>query len=397
MKNSLRWISLSLLICASASAVPTPARKLITIDSDAVNFTNKSFAQKSMAIKSVEGITLLEIDEDSINELSHEMHENFNRCGGFMVHDSLEDALETLNSSEKRNFAKSAPFAEYSLTEEDVVTDMIAQVSEKNITNVIKKLSSYKNRYYKSQSGVDAVHWIKDHWASLVAHRSDAKVELYEHSKWDQPSVILTIEGTTDETIIIGGHADSVAGYWGRANAHAPGADDNASGIATITETIRILANSGYKPTKTIKFMGYAAEEVGLLGSKAIAKDMKLKNANIVGVLQLDMTNFKGSDLDIVMMTDYTNQQQNEFIGTLLDKYLPEVSWGYDKCGYGCSDHASWHGQGYPASMPFESKKRDMNHNIHTSRDTIEQSRGGSLHAVKFAKLALSYAVELDR
>ncbi len=397
MKNSLKWISLSLLICSSVNAAQAPAKKLITIDSDVISFTNKSFGPKAMEIKSVEGISLLEIDEDSINELSHEMHERFNRCGGFMVHDSLDEALETLESSEIRNFAKSAPFAEYSLTEEDVVTDMIAQVSEKNITEVIKKLSSYKNRYYKSQSGVDAVHWIKDHWSSLIAHRNDAKVELYEHSKWDQPSVILTIEGTTDETIIIGGHADSVAGYWGRANAHAPGADDNASGIATITETIRILANSGYKPTKTIKFMGYAAEEVGLLGSKAIAKEMKQKNANIVGVLQLDMTNFKGSDLDIVMMTDYTNQQQNAFIGTLLDKYLPEVSWGYDKCGYGCSDHASWHGQGYPASMPFESKKGDMNHNIHTSRDTIEQSRGGSLHAVKFAKLALSYAVELDR
>ncbi|ATH09068.1 hypothetical protein BIY24_14280 [Halobacteriovorax marinus] len=395
MKNSLRWISLSLLLSASVNAAPS--KKLITIDSDAVNFTNKMFAQKMMKIKSVEGISLLEIDENSIEELSHEMHEKFHRCGGFMVHDSIEDALETLNSSELRNFAKSAPFADYSITEEDTVKELITQVSEKNITEVIKKLSSYKNRYYKSQSGVDAVHWIRDRWTSLVAHRSDAKVELYEHSSWDQPSVILTIEGTTDETIVIGGHADSIAGFWGRANAHAPGADDNASGIATMTEVIRIFANSGYKPTKTIKFMGYAAEEVGLLGSKAIASEMKQKNANIVGVLQLDMTNFKGSDLDIVMMTDYTNQQQNEFIGTLLDKYLPTVSWGYDRCGYGCSDHASWHGQGFPASMPFESKKRDMNHNIHTARDTIEQSRGGSLHAVKFAKLALAYAVELDR
>ena len=395
MKNSLKWISLSLLL--SASAYAAPSKKLITIDNDAVGFTNKSFGHKSMTVKTVDGISLLEIDEDAIPHLSHEMHEKFHRCGGFMVHDSIEDALESLNASEVRNFAKSAPFADYSITAEDTVNSLIPQVDEKKITEVIKKLSSYRNRYYKSQTGVDAVHWIRDHWATLISHRNDAKVELYEHSSWDQPSVILTIEGTSDETIIIGGHADSIAGFWGRARAHAPGADDNASGIATITEVIRILANSGYKPNKTIKFMGYAAEEVGLLGSKAIAKDMKQKSANIVGVLQLDMTNFKGSDLDIVMMTDYTNQQQNEFIGTLLDKYLPEVGWGYDRCGYGCSDHASWHGEGYPASMPFESKKNDMNHNIHTARDTIEQSRGGSLHAVKFAKLALSYAVELDR
>ena len=285
----------------------------------------------------------------------------------------------------------------YSITAEDEVNPLIPQVSEKEVTSTIKHLSSYRNRYYKSESGVKAVEWIHEKWSSLVAHRSDSKVEFYRHSRWAQPSVILTIAGESAETIIVGGHADSIAGYWGRDRAHAPGADDNASGIATLTEIIRVLAGSSFKPSKTIKFMGYAAEEVGLLGSKEIAKSMKQNGDQVIGVMQLDMTNFKGSDLDIVMMTDYTNQQQNEFIGTLLDKYLPEVSWGYDKCGYGCSDHASWHGEGFPASMPFESKKGDMNNNIHTSRDTIEQSRGGSYHAVKFAKLGLAFVVELDR
>ncbi|OUR93457.1 hypothetical protein A9Q84_18460 [Halobacteriovorax marinus] len=395
MKNSLKWISLSLLL--SANIFAAPSKKLITIDSDAVNFSNKLFGQKMKAVKKVGGISLIEIDEDALLQLSHEMHEKFNRCGGYMLHDSLEDALASINAVEKRNFAKSAPFADYALTAEDEVTPLIGQVSEKNITNVIKKLSSYRNRYYKSETGLQAAKWISEKWASLVTNRSDASVELYQHARWKQPSVILTIKGESEETIIVGGHLDSIAGFWGRERAHAPGADDNASGIATITEIIRVLVETDFKPTKTLKFMGYAAEEVGLLGSKEIAAEMKAEGANIIGVMQLDMTNFKGSDLDIVMMTDYTNQQQNEFIGTLLDKYLPTVSWGYDRCGYGCSDHASWHGQGYPASMPFEAKKNDMNNNIHTSRDTIEQSRGGSNHAAKFAKLGLSFVVELDR
>ncbi|WP_127716507.1 M20/M25/M40 family metallo-hydrolase [Halobacteriovorax sp. HLS] len=395
MKNSLKWISLSLLL--SANVYAAPAKKFITIDNDAVHFSKSKFKSSVSALKSVEGISVLEIDENSLLELSHEMHENFHRCGGFMLHDSLEDAMEAVNSIETRNFAKSAPFADYNITAEDEVTPLIPQVSEKEITSTIKKLSSFKNRYYQSETGVQAVKWIHDKWAALTAHRSDVTVELYNHSSWKQPSVILTIKGESDETIVVGGHADSIAGYWGRERATAPGADDNASGIATVTEIIRVLATSNFKPTKTIKFMGYAAEEVGLRGSKEIAKRMKNDGANIIGVLQLDMTNYKGSDLDIVMMTDFTNQQQNAFIGNLLDKYLPEISWGYDKCGYGCSDHASWHGEGYPASMPFESKKRDMNNNIHTARDTIEQSRGGSNHAVKFAKLGLSFVVELDR
>src|SRR5690606_31673746 len=157
---------------------------------------------------------------------------------------------------------------------------------------------------------------------------------------------------------IVGGHADSIAGMFG-GGGRSPGADDNASGIATITEVIRILMNNNFKPKRTIQFMGYAAEEVGLLGSKEIATNYKRELKKVVGVMQLDMTLHKGTiDKDIVMMADFTNQAQNEFLGRLIDEYV-KVSWGYSRCGYGCSDHASWTANGFPASMPFESTMED--------------------------------------
>ena len=110
------------------------------------------------------------------------------------------------------------------------------------------------------------------------------------------------------------------------------------------------------------------------------------------------MTNFQGTKtLDIVMMRDYTNDDQNNFIGSIIDRYVPGIKWGFDKCGYGCSDHASWHAQGFPASMPFEARKNDMNGNIHTARDTLAASGGNANHAAKFAKMAVAYVVELDR
>ncbi|WP_370660982.1 M20/M25/M40 family metallo-hydrolase [Massilia cavernae] len=43
----------------------------------------------------------------------------------------------------------------------------------------------------------------------------------------------------------------------------APGADDDASGIAGLTEVLRVLAAGDYKPRRTIKLIAYAAEEVG--------------------------------------------------------------------------------------------------------------------------------------
>jgi leucyl aminopeptidase len=70
---------------------------------------------------------------------------------------------------------------------------------------------------------------------------------------------------------------------------------------------------------------------------------------------------------------------------------------GLSRCGYGCSDHASWHRNGFPASMPFESTMGDINRKIHTTADTLEPMGGTAKHAVKFAQMAVAYAVEMAK
>lgn len=371
----------------------------ISIDSDALQFSEKTFGARVEEVETLDGISIVRIDEESLPWLSMLMHRNFNRCGGFMLHDDEGEAMDLLYSQNgSQLFAKNNSFTSYSITQEQLVRPMLSRVSDANIYADIVKLSSFKNRYYKGQHGKDSAAWIKDRWENLVKHRTDATVEYFPHAKWDQPSIILTLKGDSDDVIIVGGHQDSISGMWGGANSTAPGADDNASGIATITEIVKILIDHSYRPQKTIKFMAYAAEEVGLLGSKEISNSFKTQNINVVGVLQLDMTNYKGTkNLDIVLMRDYTNDDQNQFIGKLIDSYIPDINWGYDKCGYGCSDHASWHAAGYPASMPFEARMSDMNKNIHTGRDTVESLGKNANHAAKFAKMGVAYVVELDR
>ena len=403
MMKGFKSLSLAVAMIAIPAVSPLATENTksvyITIDSDALAFSEKTFGRRVESIETKDGISVLKIDEESIPWLSLLMHRNFNRCGGFMVHDDKEEALEQLDSQDGAQlFAKNNMFADYTINQENLVKPLVNEVKADNILATITKLSSFKNRYYKGEFGKQSATWIKDYWSDLVKNRTDATVEFFPHSQWDQPSVILTLKGASDETIVIGGHQDSINGSFGGATSTAPGADDNASGIATISEVIRILADSSYQPQKTIKFMAYAAEEVGLLGSKEISRSFKQKNVNVIGVMQLDMTNFQGTkDLDIVMMRDYTNDQQNNFVGSIIDRYVPGVKWGFDKCGYGCSDHASWHSQGYPASMPFEAKMNDMNHNIHTARDTLAASNGNANHAAKFAKMAVAYIVELDR
>ncbi|MFT5758107.1 MAG: leucyl aminopeptidase [Alteromonadaceae bacterium] len=335
--------------------------------------------------------SVVQIGESQLDALSEFMHENLNRCGGFFFHESFAQA-QAFTMTPAQGFSTIA--VSYTLDNASGVDELLTKLNTSNLSSTIGSLSNYHNRYYSQQSGVDAASWLRSHWQSIGSARSDISVELYQHS-WQQPSVIATIIGTEspDEVIVIGGHLDSI-NLSNKSAGRAPGVDDNASGIAVVTETLNAIVASGFKPKRTIKLIGYAAEEVGLRGSQAIAQSFKSNGTNVIGVAQFDMTGNKGtSSEDIVFMTDYTNSGQNQFMSQLIDTYLPGISYGFDQCGYACSDHASWHNQGYPASMPFESRVSDINSRIHTSNDTYFDVN----HVTKFAKLSLAFVAELAK
>jgi leucyl aminopeptidase len=394
MKKILGLLTLSFATVVMAA----PKTQWLTVDNEILARIRPKMTKSVSSLYSSQGASVVELTAAEVEQLSDTIHHELHRCGGFIAHESFEAAREALSSQGEMYFAKRALFADYSITKQSVVAPMVAMVQEKSIRDMIISLSNFNTRYYKSETGVQSSEFIRDTWAALSKHRSDVQVELIKHNNWPQASIVMTIKGSTksDEIVILGGHADSIAGMFG-GGGRAPGADDNASGIATITEVIRILMETGFKPERTIQFMGYAAEEVGLLGSKDIANRYKQSAKRVVGVMQLDMTLNKGTaDKDIVMMADYTNQAQNEVLGRLIDEYV-KVPWGYSRCGYGCSDHASWTAAGYPSSIPFESTMEDINRKIHTAQDTLQTSGGDAKHASKFAKLATAFVVELAK
>ena len=382
----------------SVGVFAAPNSQWLTVDNDVLAKIRPKLHKSVKSLHSAQGATVVQLTPTEVEQLSHVIHSELHRCGGFISHDSLEEAKEALSFNGDMYFAKKAIFADYTIDQGAIVAPLVDQVDEASIREMILKLSSYKTRHYKTETGVKSSEFIRDSWQALSQHRSDVKVELYTHKNWPQTSIIMTIEGSEnpEEIVVLGGHADSIAAtIFGGGTGAAPGADDNASGIASITEVIKILMNNNFKPKRTIQFMGYAAEEVGLLGSKDIATLYKSKSEKVIGVMQLDMTLFKGTaDKDIVFMSDFTNAPQNAFMGQLVDEYV-KVPWGYSKCGYGCSDHASWTAAGYPASFPFESTMDDSNHKIHSAQDTLQSAGGDAKHATKFAKLATAFVVEL--
>lgn len=348
-------------------------------------------------VSASEKVHLVEVDDEQMAKLSEAIHHELKRCGGFMFHSSEADGKRTLAKHATLAAVPMATRPAYVIDNQTVVTPVLSQMQAGNIATTITDMSAFVNRHYLTTGGTDGSNWLRAKWAGMATGRTDITVDQFTHSGYNQKSVILTINGTDNasEVVVIGGHLDSINSAGTGETTRAPGADDDASGIASMTEALRAMIASGYKPRRTIKMIGYAAEEVGLRGSQAIAQNYKANNVNVVGVMQLDMTNYKGSPSDIYIFTDYTDSLQNDFVAKLITTYQPTMTIGYDRCGYGCSDHASWHAQGFAASMPFETAMSQSNPNIHRTTDTFANMGSQANHALKFAKLAASYLIEL--
>lgn len=327
------------------------------------------------------------MDEREIFKLKSYFHETVGICGGFMdvTDHASQRALPILRKLVSRN---------RSVTENELVRQLLPRLQTGSLLSFVENLSKFQNRYYKSKHGVAAAEAIAAQYKAMSAGRSDVEVLLFKH-RFDQSSVIVRIKGATKPTekVILGAHLDSINGRSSNPEARAPGADDDGSGTATLMEIFRVITASGTRPERTLEFMGYAGEEAGLLGSQDIAADYKKRGEKVAAVLQLDMTLYPGTKHTMTFITDHVDRELTEFTEKLAATYVAAPTQR-DRCGYACSDHASWNKAGYASVFPFEALMSEDNKQIHTERDTIENGLDPEF-GLRFAKLGLAFAVEL--
>lgn len=410
----LAALSLVFLSALATSAASTAEEVWITIEQGA--WSAFEAAERGLPAAGEPAATAVEADsreivavplsETRIDALTAFMHLRYGVCGGFLAHPSREAALAEVDRMTAEAAAEApAPPVEYTIDNGPVVRALSAELQESNIRNTITSLAAFFTRRHNCPTGLDSANWIKNLWTGYAASRPDVTVEFFNHppATTPQPSVILTIPGDPTETgiVVLGAHQDSTAGS-NCSTSRSPGADDDATGVAVLSEVIRVALARGYEPQQTVKFMAYAAEEVGLRGSGDIAATYQQQGANVVGVLQLDMTNYHGSVADIYLVTDFTNAAQNTFLAQLADAYVASARvvgtlQGTTACGYGCSDHASWNSRGYPASFPFEATFGGSNPFIHTVNDTLANMGNNANQSVQFARLAVAYMAELAK
>ena len=375
----------------------------ISFNSSLSPITTASSSQNIHAVKestisqdSAQNFVMIPVSEGDILNVTKFLHRKERRCSGFVTFETSDEAKKYIKKYETANRSP-VPFP-CSINNWEATNRIKNIVNPRRIWKTANKLVyDFQNRYYDSASGLQVPSWIKDRWKAIAKEREDITVELYDHKPaFKQNSVVLTIQGSSltqkKDIVIIGAHLDSITG-WSRymeKDERAPGADDNASGIAVLTETLEVIVQGGFKPDKTIKIIAFAAEEVGLRGSKSIASHYRSKEYNVIGMLNFDMVGYTDSRKDIFIYLDDTNQGQNSFLETLLRTYMPDIKVGHSRCGSPCSDHHSWHVERYPASYVSDSKLEAPPPNYHTMNDKFVSQE----HMSKFARLAVIYLSE---
>ena len=283
-------------------------------------------------------------------------------------------------------------------TENPQIRALMDSVSLDSIKAYIEHLCSYHNRRYDSRYIWEVQDWLVSRYQQMNVDTVILHDFPVPESDIETADNILAVQWgtkTPQEFVICGAHYDS----WNSDGTdpdtiRSPGADDNASGVAGIMETARLLSH--YTFDRTIIYANWCAEEIGLIGSAAYAADCAAQNLDIVGYFNLDMTGYleEGSDIHVHLM--YTTQDSTiaNYVFNFSHVYFPEMPIQQAWLAWGDSDYSSFNRNGYPAVHPFEDVHASSPF-IHSRNDVLGLSVNNLEQSKRFTELNLGLVATL--
>jgi leucyl aminopeptidase len=209
---------------------------------------------------------------------------------------------------------------------------MIKNLSKTNMRENLETFTAFHTRYYRSDYGRQSSEWLLENVQTVIRDAGADKYGVYAKHfthPWGQNSIIATIPGKSESTVIVGAHQDSINLFLPPILS-APGADDDGSGTVTILEALRVLLTSEDiirgEAENTIEFHWYSAEEGGLLGSQAIFSEYEKSSRDVKAMLQQDMTGYvqgtldKGKQESVGVITDFVDPLLTDFIKKVVTK-----------------------------------------------------------------------------
>lgn len=211
-------------------------------------------------------------------------------------------------------FVSFVVIAQTIINRDPVIEKMVGEVSKDSLESYIRKMVSFGTRNTLSTQtamnrGIGAArNWVLykfNEFAKQSGGRLTAFIDTTTLQKDGRRvdttlllgNVVATLKGTDpmdDRIFIISGHLDNMRSNVMDRTGDAPGANDDASGVAAVIESVRILSKHAFPAT--IMFVAMSGEEQGLLGANYMAEKARKQNWNIEAILNNDIMGSNNSN-----------------------------------------------------------------------------------------------------
>lgn len=190
-------------------------------------------------------------------------------------------------------------------------------------------------------------------------------------------NVVMLLPGEDAELnkqyLIIGAHADHL-GMGGSSSrkpdttAIHPGADDNASGVGAMLELAEKFALTKGSHKRSLIFIAFSGEEMGLLGSKYFVENAGIDLSSVNAMINLDMLGRLQETNSLQIGGVGTAEGLKDLVLSLADTSFFRLSLSDE--GYGPSDHSSFYGKDVPVLFFTTGAHLDY-HTPHDTHDRI--------------------------
>lgn len=264
---------------------------------------------------------------------------------------------------------------------EAVTLDLIEDISTDSLQAYVTWMQDMGTRFCLAENRRQVAIAIRDKFVgfgysdtrldSFLLERSYRSVD---YSLW-QYNVIARLNGNLypDSVSVVGAHYDSIlSGEDSDPFSAAPGAHDNASGVAAALEVARVMKANGFRPEGSIEFVAFAAEELGLYGSWDYADKASVSEMKIKMMLNNDMIAYEPSTNMMewkVNILSYDNSLNLPEIAYRLAAKYTVINTYTDDTLNKYSDSYIFSQYGYPALFFF---KDAADPNYHSLNDIVD-------------------------
>lgn len=262
----------------------------------------------------------------------------------------------------------------FSKAQDTAIVNIISEINADNIWNSIQALQDFGTRCSTSPTRRSVALWIKQKFVDAgylnAAIDSFYQTEYYPYNTW-QYNVVASLIGylNPDACNVVGAHYDSVNNDSVGPNVSAPGADDNASGIAAVLEIARVLKMKNYIPNTTIIFVAFASEEQSGGGSSHFADQTISTGQKIQMMINMDMISYFPAAIDWnARLQDYPGFESFAELAKSVCSAYTSLSYTIELDSQHGTDSDIIYQKGLPA---FNFIEKELNPHYHSNGDTI--------------------------